>query len=204
MQCLGYFPAVVAWLFPLDHAPSPLDHAPPPMDHAPSPPWTPPHPWTTFRDAQRSAVTLSGTIFVDDRVNSCSTCLLICCIKPISHLQTPSIIIKSCHSSYHDLWAHRKWARERVITTQKHVQMWYIPSEPAGMSIIIINICNPAPRPKFKLCSVFCANNPTVIDASGVMLSVRSCRRGGMMFGVPAEQQQSPTCFFSPHFFQLM
>ncbi len=26
----------------------------------------------------------------------------------------------------------------------------------------------------------------------------------GMIFGVPAEQQQSATCFFSPHFFQLM
>ncbi len=33
-------------------------------------------------------------------------------------------------------------AREWVIKTQKHVQMWYIPSEPAGMSRIIINIRN--------------------------------------------------------------
>ncbi len=32
-----------------------------------------------------SAVTLFGTIFVDDRAKSCSTCLLICCIKQIAN-----------------------------------------------------------------------------------------------------------------------
>ncbi len=54
-----------------------------------------------------------------NRVKSCSTCLLICCIKPISHLQTPLIIIKSCHSPYRDLWAHRK-LRERVSELSRH------------------------------------------------------------------------------------
>ncbi len=54
------------------------------------------------------------------------------------------------------------------LKNQKHVQMWCILSEPAGMSIIIINSRNPAP--KFKLCSVFSAKNPTVNDASGVTM----------------------------------
>ncbi len=46
----------------------------------------------------------------------------------------------------------------------------------SGMSMIIINSCNPA----LKFISVFSAKNPTVNDASGVtMLSVRSCSRGG-------------------------
>ncbi len=48
-----------------------------------------------------TAVTLFGTIFVD-RAKSCSTCLLICCIKQIANS-----IIKSCHSPDRDLWAHR-------------------------------------------------------------------------------------------------
>ncbi len=47
-------------------------------------------------------------------------------------------------------------------------------SEPAGMSIIIINSRNPAL--KFKFCSVFSAKNPTVNDASVTMLSVRNYR----------------------------
>ncbi len=53
------------------------------------------------------------------RVTSCSTCLLICFIKPISHLQTPLIIIKSCHSPYRDLWAHRKWERASELSRHK-------------------------------------------------------------------------------------
>ncbi len=77
--------------------------------------------------------------------------------------------------------------------TQKHVQMIHsvichriISAEPAGMSRIIINSRNPAP--KFKFCSVFSANYPTVNDASGVtMMPLRSCSRGGDDFwcGVP-------------------
>ncbi len=39
-----------------------------------------------------------------------TSCLLNCCIKSISHLQTSLIIFKSCHSVYRDLWAHRKWS----------------------------------------------------------------------------------------------
>ncbi len=45
---------------------------------------------------------------------------------------------------------------------------------------------------------MFSANNPTVNDASG------QSEAAGMISGVPAEQQQSATGFFSPHFFQLM
>ncbi len=45
-----------------------------------------------------------------------TSCLLNCCIKSISHLQTPLIIFKSCNSVYRDLWAHRKRSiRERVL-----------------------------------------------------------------------------------------
>ncbi len=45
------------------------------------------------------------------------------------------------------------------------------------MSTIMCNTCNPVP--KFKLCSVFSANNPTVNDASGVtMTQLRSSIRG--------------------------
>ncbi len=53
------------------------------------------------------------------RVKSCSTCLLNCCIKSISHLQTPLIIIKSCYSPYRDLWAHRKWERVSELSRLK-------------------------------------------------------------------------------------
>ncbi len=55
------------------------------------------------------------------------------------------------------------------------------------MSIIIINSRNPAP--KFKSCSVCSAKNPTVNDASVTMLFAEA----GMIFGVPAEQQQCAT-----------
>ncbi len=61
-----------------------------------------------------SAVTLFGTIFLDeielsqavvlysDNVSHLilTSCLLNCCIKSISHLQTPLIIFKSCHSQF--------------------------------------------------------------------------------------------------------
>ncbi len=60
------------------------------------------------------------------------------------------------------------------LKNQKHVQMWCILSEPVGMSIIIINSRNPAP--KFKFCSVFSAKNQTV-----TMLFAEA----GMIFGVP-------------------
>ncbi len=80
------------------------------------------------------------------------------------------------------------------LKNQKHVQMWCILSEPAGMSIIIINSRNPAP--KFKFCSVFSAKNPTVNDASVTMLFAEA----GMIFGVPAEKQQCATCFLHVSF----
>ncbi len=143
-----------------------------------------------FRDAQRSAVSLFGTIFLDDMAQNqavvlysdtvshliLTSCLLNCCIKSISHLQTPLIIFKSCHSQfYRDLWEHRKWSRERASEfsfIQKHVQMIHcvichrvISTEPAGMSRIIFN--SRKPTSKFKSCSVFSANNPTV-NASSV------------------------------------
>ncbi len=71
-----------------------------------------------------SAVTLFGTIFLDEMAQNqavvlysdnvshliLTSCLLNCCITSISHLQTPLIIFKSCHSVYCDLWAHRKWS----------------------------------------------------------------------------------------------
>ncbi len=65
------------------------------------------------------------------------------------------------------------------MSEQKHVQMWCILSEPVGMSIIIINSRNPAP--KFKFCSVF-SKNPTGDDASGVTMLFAEA---GMIFGVP-------------------
>ncbi len=65
------------------------------------------------------------------------------------------------------------------LKNQKHVQMWCILSEPVGMSIIIINSRNPAP--KFKFCSVF-SKNLTVNDASGVSMLFAEA---GMIFGVP-------------------
>ncbi len=49
------------------------------------------------------------------------------------------------------------------------------------MSIIIVNIRNPAP--KFKFCSVFSAKNPTVNDASGVTMLFAEV---GMICGNPA------------------
>ncbi len=72
--------------------------------------------------------------------------------------------------------------------------MWCILSEPVGTSIIIINNRNPAP--KFKFCSVFFAKNPTVNDASVIMLFAEA----GMIFGVPAEQQQCATWFLHVSF----
>ncbi len=66
------------------------------------------------------------------------------------------------------------------LKNQKHVKMWCILSEPVGMSIIIINSRNPAP--KYKFCSVFSAKNPTVNDASGVTMLFAEA---GMIFGVP-------------------
>ncbi len=129
------------------------------------------HEWNTaafaFRDVQRSAVTLFGTIFVDDRVKSCSTCLLICCIKPISHLQTP-LIIKSCHSPYHRKWElaselSRHKSTCKYDTFRRNLREW--------VELLLISA--------IKFCSMFSANNQTVNDASSVtMLSVRSCSRG--------------------------
>ncbi len=95
-------------------------------------------------------------------------------------MQTPLIIIKICHSPDRDLWAQTLRAREWVLKNQKHVLMWCILSEPVGMSIIIINNRNPAP--KFKFCSVFSAKNPTVNDTSGVTMLFAEV---GMIFGVP-------------------
>ncbi len=73
------------------------------------------------------------------------------------------------------------------LKTQMHVQMWCILSEPVGMSIIIINSRNPAP--KFKFCSVFSAKNPTVNDASGVTMLFAEA---GMIFGVPQNNNSVP------------
>ncbi len=92
----------------------------------------------------------------------------------ISHLQTSLIIIKSCLLIV--ICGRTEIESEWVFKKQKHVQMWYILSEPAGMSIII----NSSPAPKFKFCSVFSAKNPTVNDASGVtMLSEKLQPRQG-------------------------
>ncbi len=85
----------------------------------------------------------------------------------------------------------RHWERVSELKTQKHVQMWCILLEPVGMSIIIINSRNPAP--KFKFCSVFSAKNPTVNDASVTMLFAKA----GMIF---AEQQQCVTWFLDVSF----
>ncbi len=71
------------------------------------------------------------------------------------------------------------------LKNQKHVQMWCILSEPVGMSIIIINSRNPAP--KFKFCSVFSAKNPTVNDASGVTMLFAEAE---MIFGVPQNNSE--------------
>ncbi len=85
-------------------------------------------------------------------------------------MQTPLIIIKSCHSPDRDLWAHRNRERVSELKNQKHARMWCILSEPVGMSIIIINS------------RVFSAKNPTVNDASGVTMLFAEA---GMIFGVP-------------------
>ncbi len=82
--------------------------------------------------------------------------------------------------------AHRNWERVSELKNQKHVQMWCILSEPVGMSIIIINSRNPAP--KFKFCSVLFAKNPTVNDASGVTMLFAEV---GMIFGVPQNNNNS-------------
>ncbi len=75
--------------------------------------------------------------------------------------------------------------------------MGCILSEPAGISIIIINSRNPAP--KFKFCSVFSAKNPTVNDASGdTMLSVRNCSRGGDDFWCAGRTTRVRFMFPSP------
>ncbi len=137
------------------------------------------HEWNTavfaFRDEQRLSCYFIWNYFRWwYRVKSCSTCLLICCIKPISHLQTPLIIIKSCHSPYRDLWAHRKCELASELsrhtstckcdTFRRNLREW--------VYLLLISA--------IKFCSVFSANNPTVNDASGVtMLSVRSCSHGG-------------------------
>ncbi len=71
------------------------------------------------------------------------------------------------------------------------------------MSRIIINIRNPAL--KFKLCSVFSANNPTVNDASGVtMLSVRSSRGGDDFLVCRQNKNRALHVSFPLIFFQLM
>ncbi len=49
--------------------------------------------------------------------------------------------------------------------------------------------------PKFKFYSLFSAKNPAVNDASGITMLFAEA---GMIFGVPAEQQQCATCLFSP------
>ncbi len=76
------------------------------------------HEWNTavFALEMRSgsAVTLFGTIFLDEMAQNQTIvlysdhvshlifnfCLLNSCIKSISHLQTPLIISKSCHSQF--------------------------------------------------------------------------------------------------------
>ncbi len=64
------------------------------------------------------------------------------------------------------------------------------------MSIIIINNRNPAPNFKFR--SVFSAKNPTLNDVSGVTMLLETAAEAGMIFGVPAEQQQCGYMFLSP------
>ncbi len=88
-------------------------------------------------------------------------------------------------------------ALEWVLKIQKHVQMWYILSEPAGMSIIIINRRNSSS----SLCSL-------LITQLWMMRTSQLCpgdaaTEAVMIFGVPAEQQQCTTCFFSPQLFLI-
>ncbi len=65
------------------------------------------------------------------------------------------------------------------LKNQKHVETWCILSEPVGMSIIIIDSRNPAPKIKFCSCSLL---RTRLNDASGdTMLFAEA----GMIFGVP-------------------
>ncbi len=83
---------------------------------------------SAFRDVQRLScffiwsyfpwwnATKSGSsvIFSQRSHLILAACLLSCCNKSISHLQTPLLICKSCHSVYRDLWVHR------ISSTREH------------------------------------------------------------------------------------
>ncbi len=155
------------------------------------------HEWNTavfaFRDAQRLSC-----FHWWYRVKSCSTCLSICCIKPISHLQTPLIIIKSCHSPYRDLWTHRKW--ELVSELSRHKSMCKCDTFRRNLREWVYLLLISA----IKFCSVFSANNPTVNDVSGVtMLSVRSCSRGVDDFWCAGRTTTERYMFLFPSFFPI-
>ncbi len=74
-----------------------------------------------------SAVTLFGTIFLDGMAQNqavvlysdneshliLTSCLLNCCIKLISHLQTQMLSL----SVYRDLWAHRKRSESARVSS---------------------------------------------------------------------------------------
>ncbi len=93
--------------------------------------------------------------------------------------------------------AQKLRAREWVLKTQKHVQMWYVKcgilSEPAGMSIIIINSRNSS----FALCSLL-RTRPWMIRAALLCCQWEAAAEAGKIFGVPAEQ-----CFFSSQLFLI-
>jgi len=139
-----------------------------------------------------SAVSLFGTIFVDDIEQNHAVLVYWSVVlnQYIKFANSPYNYSNLSLSLSQSVGAPKLRAREWVLKTQKHMQMWYILSDiPAGMSIIIINSRNPTP--KFNFCSVFSAKNPTVNDASVTMLSVRNCSR------TTTVRYMFPSCFFS-------
>ncbi len=145
-----------------------------------------------FRDAQRlSCYFILNYFRWWNRTKSCSTCLLIFCIKSIYHICKPLIIIKSCHSPDRDLWARRHWERVSELKTQKHVQMWCILSEPVGMSIIIIIAAIPRRNSSSARCSLL----RTRLWMNDVSVSLLCCQ-----WETAAEQQQCATCFLHVYF----
>ncbi len=73
-----------------------------------------------------SAVTLFGTILIEDIEQNHAVIVywFVVLNKYILHLQTPLIIIKSGHSPYRDLWAHRKWEHVSEFSRLKS-RVWY-------------------------------------------------------------------------------
>ncbi len=72
-------------------------------------------------------------------------------------------------------------ACEWVLKTQKHMQMWYILSEPKGMSIIIINSRNPRRNSSSALCSLL-RTRPWMMRAALLCFQWAAAAEAGLIF----------------------